>query len=72
MQLLQIVSTTLFLAWMFAVVYLLANHAINSGKRSLRVQTALADATTKSAQAAHEAAEAALKLAELLEKKYAP
>lgn len=67
----QIALTIFFYAWLCFVAYLLTVHARNSGKRSLRVQTALAKAATDSAQAAHEAAEAALRLAELLEKKHA-
>lgn len=72
MQLLQIVSTVCFLAWMFAVAYMLYQHAVGAGANLRQTSLMLAEANMKSAQSAHEAAEAALKLAELLEKKHAP
>ena len=71
MPLLQILATIFFYAWLVAVAYLLYQHAIGAGARLRQTSLMLAEANMKSAQSAHEAAEAALKLAELLEKKHA-
>lgn len=69
MQLLQIVTTIVFYAWLFAVAYLLYQHAVGAGAQSRRLMTLLAESNQQSAQAAHEAAQAALQLAELLRKR---
>jgi hypothetical protein len=72
MTILQIVSTVVIYAWMFTVAYMLYQHAVGAGARLRQTSLMLAEANMKSAQSAHDAAEAALKLAELLEKKHAP
>lgn len=71
MQIVQIIYQALFIIWMIAVAYLLTRHAIGAGAQSRKLMILLAESNQKSAQSAHEAAEAALKLAELLEKKHA-
>jgi hypothetical protein len=68
---LQVVLTLIFYIWLFVVAYLLYRHAVGAGAKLRQTTLMLAEANMKSAQSAHEAAEAALKLAELLEKKHA-
>ena len=69
MPLLQILSTIFFWAWLVAVAYLLYQHAIGAGSQARRLMTLLAESNQQSAQAAREAAQAALQLAELLRKR---
>lgn len=64
MSITQIILTSIFYLWLFLVAILLWIHAMRSSKRSLLLQTALAEATTKSAQSAHEVVEVARLLAE--------
>lgn len=68
---LQIIFQIIFLLWLFFVAYLLYRHAVGAGARLRQTTLMLAEANMKSAQSAHEAAEAALKLAELLREKHA-
>jgi len=70
-MLLQTISTIIFLLWLFLVAYLLYRHALGAGARSRELVLLLAESNAKLAQAAHESAEAAQKLAEILEKKHA-
>ena len=64
MTLIQLGLTITFYIWLFLVAVLLWIHALRSSKRSLLLQTALAESSTRSAQSAHEVAEVAKLLAE--------
>ena len=64
MTLIQLGLTIIFYIWLFLVAILLWIHALRSSKRSLLLQTALAESATRSAQSAHEVAEVAKLLAE--------
>ncbi len=64
----QIVLTIVFYLWLFAVLYLLYRHALESGARQRRLQDALIDATLKSSTAALKVAEAIEELVAYLEK----
>ncbi len=71
----QIVNAVIIYSWLASVIWLLWRHALGGGTHVHRLQILLnentqksIEAAIKSAEAAQEAATAALKMAELLEK----
>ena len=64
----QIIQAIIIYTWLFAVLVLLARHAILSGMRQQRLQDALIEATRRSAEAAQKAADAAQVLALFLKR----
>ena len=67
----QIINAVIVYSWLALVLFFLWRHAIGAGAQSRRLMTLLAESNQKSADAAHEAAQAALQLAELLRKRNA-
>ena len=67
----QIVLTIIFYLWLFLVAYLLYRHAVGAGANVRELMTLLAESNQRLANSAHEAAEAARKLAEMMDKKHA-
>lgn len=69
MTIAQVINAIIIYSWLAAVLFFLWRHAIGAGAQSRKLMTLLADSNQKSAEAAHQAAEAALQLAELLRKR---
>lgn len=69
MTLAQIINAIIIYSWLVAVLFFLWRHAIGAGAQSRKLMSLLAESNQKSAEAAHEAAQAALQLAELLRKR---
>lgn len=69
MTIAQIINAIVVYAWLGLVLFFLWRHAIGAGAQSRKLMTLLAESNQKSADAAHEAAQAALQLAELLRKR---
>lgn len=65
----QTILSSIFLLWLFYVAYLLTRHAIGAGAQSRKVNVLLAESSKQSAEAAHKAAEAVWKIADILEEK---
>jgi hypothetical protein len=65
----QIINAIIVYGWLFAVLFFLWRHAMGAGARTHQMVTLLAESNRKSAEAAQEAAQAALQLAELLRKR---
>lgn len=69
-MIMQIINAVIVYSWLIAVLVFLGIHAFGAGKRARQLTIMLAESNRKSAEAAHEAAQAALQLAELLRKRH--
>lgn len=71
MTIVQIINATIIYSWFGLVLFFLWRHAVGAGAQSRHLMTLLAESNQKSAEAARDAAQAALQLAELLRKRNA-